>query len=253
MHNLSDDLGRLALRLGDSCLVLSQRLTDWCGVGPELEEDVSLSNLALDLLGEARLWLTLAAKLEGRGRGEDELAFLREGDAYLNLLLVEQPNGNFAHTQVRQFLFDAWHMLVLQALVSSADQAVAAIASKAVKEARYHVARSSRWVICLGDGTAHSHALAQNALDDLWDYIGEFFEMDDTEHRLLALGLGCDQTAVREAWFSYVRDVLADATLSMPNRLSLHTGGRHGLHTEHLGALLAEMQYLQRVHPGAQW
>ncbi len=249
----SADSFRFVLRLGDSCLILSQRLIDWCGIAPELEEDVALSNIALDLLGQARLWLEYAGGLEGAGRDEDRLAFWRDDHEFLNLLLVEQPNGNFAETQMRQFFFDTWHVLVLKALRQSPDTAVAAIAGKAVKEAGYHLRRSSQWVVRLGDGTALSHERAQAAIDALWDYIGEMFECDDTDARLLAQGRGCDFAALRAPWRDYVGRVFADATLAVPEATSFQTGGKLGRHTEHLSALLAEMQSLQRAHPGAQW
>jgi ring-1,2-phenylacetyl-CoA epoxidase subunit PaaC len=249
----SPDLTQFVLRLGDNCLVLSQRLIEWCGIAPELEEDVALSNVALDLLGQARMWLDYAGRLEGAGRDENKLAFWRDDHEFLNLQLVELPNENFAQSQIRQFFFDAWHLLVLNELRHSSDETTAAIAAKAIKEVCYHLRRSRHWVERLGDGTILSHRLTQNAIDDIWDYSEELFEVDSIDERLLAQGIGCDFASLREPWFDHVRDTLVGATLHAPNRQPLFTGGRRGRHTEHLSPLLAEMQFLQRANPGAEW
>ncbi|HKY93420.1 MAG TPA: 1,2-phenylacetyl-CoA epoxidase subunit PaaC [Nevskiaceae bacterium] len=242
------------LRLGDTALVLSQRLGEWCGKGPALEEDMALTNVALDLLGQARLWLSYAAELTGEGADEDVLAFTRDASAFRNALLVELPNGTYADTLARQFLFDAWHAMALRELARSTDARVAAIAEKAVKEATYHVRRTSDLVVRLGDGSARSRAMMQAAIDALWPYTGELFAADDVEREAAASGIGFDPGALREGWLAYVREVLDEATLAMPSPDAfMHKGGKQGRHTEHLSRLLMEMQVLQRTHPGAKW
>ncbi|POZ63325.1 phenylacetate-CoA oxygenase subunit PaaI [Chromobacterium alticapitis] len=250
-HN--PQLADYLLRLGDSALILSQRLCAWCGHAPTLEEDLALSNVALDLLGQARLWLDYAgAKLSPR-QSEDDLAYRRDAQGFRNVLLTEQPNGNFADTQLRQFLFDSWHCLVLRELSDSADSQVAAIAAKALKEASYHLRRSSEWVVRLGDGSARSHRYAQNALNHCWDYVGELFEMDALEQKMLGLGIGCDLAALHPEWLNYVQEVLTAATLKLPLKPSGLCGGKRGRHGEALVGLLMEMQHLTRIHPGAEW
>jgi ring-1,2-phenylacetyl-CoA epoxidase subunit PaaC len=245
------------LRLGDSPLVLAQRLGAWVGKGPILEEDIALTNVGLDLLGHARLWLGYAGEVEaryaGKGRSEDELAFLRDGDAFRNLLLVEQPNGNFADTIARQFLFDAWHLRALDALSRSRDPRIAEIAAKSAKEVKYHVERSGDWVIRLGDGTDESHAKMQAAIDTLWPYTGEMFAPDATELALVDAGIAADVRALEAPWQQEVDAVLAEATLVPPAGAHMQKGGKTGVHTEHLGYMLAEMQFLQRAYPGAHW
>lgn len=236
-----------ALRLGDNDLVLSQRLGEWCGHGPVLEEDLALANVALDLLGQARLWLSLAGELEGAGRGEDELAFLRDAGAFRNLLLVEQPNGDYAHTMTRQFYFDAWHQLLLDALAGHANPRVAEIAAKAATEVRYHLRRSRLWVVRLGDGTQESHGRMQAAAEALWPYTGEMFACDATDAAF------ADLAALHDPWLELVREAYAEAGLALPAGGWMQSGGKHGIHTEKLGTLLAEMQFLQRAYPGAQW
>ncbi|HZI84269.1 MAG TPA: 1,2-phenylacetyl-CoA epoxidase subunit PaaC [Casimicrobiaceae bacterium] len=245
------------LRLADSDLVLAQRLGEWVGHGPVLEEDIALTNVGLDLLGQARLWFAYAGEVEarfaGRGRSEDALAFLRDGGAYRNLLLVEQPNGDYAQTMARQFCFDVWHRLLLAALARSRDGRVAEIAAKAEKEVAYHAERSADWVIRLGDGTDESHRRMQAAIDDLWMYTGEMFDADDTDRVLAEAGIGCDVTALAPRWREAVEGVLAEATLALPKTAATQRGGKRGVHTEHLGHMLATMQWLQRAYPGAQW
>ncbi|MGH9392874.1 MAG: 1,2-phenylacetyl-CoA epoxidase subunit PaaC [Terriglobales bacterium] len=228
-----------ALFLGDSDLILSQRLGEWCGHAPVLEEDLALTNTALDLLGQARLWLALAAELEGRGRNEDQLAFLRDSGEFRNLLLAEQPNGDYAHTMMRQYYFDAWHALELERLRQDADPRVAAIAAKAATENAYHLRRSRDWTVRLGDGTEESHRRAQAAAEDLWPYTGEMFQGESAP--------------LRARWLEEVAKTFAQATLEIPSATWMHKGGRHGVHTEALGHLLAEMQFLQRAYPGAEW
>ena len=249
------------LRLGDSPLVLAQRLGEWVGKGPVLEEDIASTNVALDLVGHARMWLTYAGEVEARfrsrGRTEDELAFLRDGNAFRNLLLVEQPNGSYADTMARQLLFDAWHALVLPALARSSDARVADIAAKAAKEAAYHVERSADWVIRLGDGTDASHAKMQAAIDGVWMYAGEMFMIDGVDAQLIERGIAADVRALEAPWRARVDAVLAEATLAVPRDGYMQgangRGGRQGRHTEHLGHMLAEMQFLQRAYPGLAW
>ena len=241
------------LRFGDNCLILSQRLSEWCGHGPVLEEDIALTNVALDLLGHARFWLSYAGEIEGAGRDEDKLAFLRDAREFRNVLLVEQPNGDYAITTARQFYFDAWHSLVLGKLQHSSDARVAEIAAKALKEVTYHLERSSDWVIRLGDGTAESHRRMQSAVDDLWMYTGELFEMDAVDQEMKDRGIGFDLAGVREAWLEQVQKTFRSATLTMPAGQWMQRGGKQGVHTERLGYLLSEMQFLQRAYPGAQW
>jgi ring-1,2-phenylacetyl-CoA epoxidase subunit PaaC len=242
------------LRLGDNALVLAQRLTDWCGKGPAIEEDIALANTGLDLLGQARLWLSLAGEIEGVGRDEDALAFLRDASDFRNVLLVEQPNGDYADTIVRQFLFDAWHHPLLSALSRSSEARIAGIAAKAVKEAAYHLHRSRDLVVRLGDGTGESRRRMQRAIDGLWMYTGELFEADSTDEALVAEGVAADAGALRAGWLDAVGRTFAQGTLAMPSPDGwMQRGGRSGRHTEHLGYLLAEMQFLQRAYPGAQW
>jgi len=249
------------LRLGDSPLVLAQRLGEWVGKGPAIEEDIALTNVGLDLLGQARLWLSYAGEVEARfhgtGRSEDQLAFTRDGGDFCNLLLVEQPNGSYADTTARQFLFDTWHLLALRALAQSKDPRVAEIAAKGAKEAAYHVERSGDWVIRLGDGTAESHARMQAAIDGLWTYTGEMFAPDAVERGLQEAGIAADAAALEAPWRQHVDAVLAAATLTVPQDAWMQggggRGGKQGVHTEHLGRLLAEMQFLQRAYPDAQW
>ena len=241
------------LRLGDNCLILSQRLSEWCGHGPVLEEDIALTNVALDLLGHARFWLSYAGEIERAGRGEDNLASLRDAGDFRNVLLVEQANGDYAVTTARQFYFDVWHRLLLEKLQHSSDARIAEIAAKALKEVTYHVERSGDWVIRLGDGTAESHQRMQSAVDDLWMYTGEVFETDAVDREMEERGIGPDPAGLREPWFDQVRQTLSEATLTLPSGKWMQRGGKQGVHTEKLGYILAEMQFLQRAYPGAQW
>ncbi|TRM54978.1 phenylacetate-CoA oxygenase subunit PaaC [Achromobacter sp. LC458] len=245
------------LRLGDSSLILSQRLGAWTGHGPILEEDLALTNTALDLLGQARMWLTLAGDVEGAGRDEDALAYHRDAHQFHNVLLVERANGNYADTMARQFLFDVWHYFLLQRLEQSSDERVAAIAAKSIKEVTYHVRRSSDLVVRLGDGTDESHAKMQAAIDDAWRFTGELFADDAVDQDVAARGIGCELAALREPWLAHVREVLEEATLTVPDETAAnhlaYRGGRQGKHTEELGYVLAEMQYLPRAYPGATW
>lgn len=242
------------LRMGDTTLILSHRLSEWCGHAPTIEEDLALPNVALDLIGQTRLWLGLAGEVEGRGRDADALAYLRTERQFRNLLLVEQPNGDFALTLARQFLFDAWHLELLGALTGSRHERIAEIAAKGLVEARYHLARSGEWVVRLGDGTEESQRRTQTALDALWRYTGELFEGDAVEDELAAAGTVARAAGLKPAWDKRVTEVLAAATLTRPADGWMARGGKTtGVHTEHLGYLLAEMQSLPRAYPGARW
>jgi ring-1,2-phenylacetyl-CoA epoxidase subunit PaaC len=241
------------LRLGDDRLVLGHRLSEWCGHGPILEEDIALANVALDLIGEATLLLKLAGQLEGNGRNEDALAYWREAIDYRNALLVELPIGDFAFTIVRQFLFSVFSLLQMEALQRSTNADLAGIAAKAVKEALYHVRHSAQWVVTLGDGTDESHSRAQRAVDDLWRYTGELFTADAIDRDSAARDVGVDPSTLAEPWRVQVEDVLRRAALTIPLVTYMQRGGRDGRHTEHLGHMLAEMQIVARSHPGATW
>ena len=241
------------LRLGDNALILGHRLSEWSADAPVLEEDIALTNVALDLIGHARLWLTAAGEAEGQGRSEDDLAYLRDVRDWRNLHLVELPNGDFARTMVRQFFFDSYHLLLLEGLACGRDAEIAGIANKAAKEVRYHLRHSRNWVIRLGDGTEESHARMQRALDDCAPCVPELFEADQIYLDLESLNIVPETQLLKSEWELKVNGVLAEATLQMPEILSAHSGGRQGLHGEHFGYLLAEMQFLQRAHPGASW
>jgi ring-1,2-phenylacetyl-CoA epoxidase subunit PaaC len=246
-------LYRYVLRLGDLALVLGQRLSEWVGHAPALEEDLGLANIALDLVGQARLLLGYAGELEGRGRSEDDIAFLREHAEYSNPTLVEQPNGDFGETIVRQVLIDAFQMALYERLVSSRDVRLAAIAEKAVKETRYHLRYSSSWLVRLGDGTEESHARVQRALERLWPYTFELFEADALDRDMAERGVAPALEDVRSEWNRHMDEVLAEATLQRPADRPYTWFGKRGEHSEHLGYLLTEMQYLPRAHPGARW
>ena len=241
-----------ALRLGDNGLVLSQRLGAWCGHAPELEIDLALANIGLDLLGQARNFLACAAEREGQG-DEDTLAFGRDERQFHNLLLAEQPNGNFADTIARQYLMDAWNVALYERLIHSSDSQLAAIAAKAIKEARYHLRFSRGWLVRLGDGTEISSQKMQQAIDNLWRFTAELFEADDVELELIESGVAVDPRTLRQPWEHEVFAGLREATLRVPYETAYSSGGKRGLHTEHLGPMLAEMQYLQRAYPGQQW
>jgi ring-1,2-phenylacetyl-CoA epoxidase subunit PaaC len=241
------------LRRADDALILGHRLSEWCGHAPMLEEDMALANMGLDLLGQARELYSYAAKTEGKGNDEDKFAFLRDVRQYRNLLLVEQPNGDFAHTIVRQFFYAAFADPYWRAMTKSSDATLAAIAAKSEKESAYHLRHSSEWMIRLGDGTAESHARTQAAIDDLWAFTGEMFEADEGERTLIETGAVIDPTALHAQWLRTVSGVLSEATLSPPGAEWMQKGGRSGRHSEHLGHLLSELQSMQRTFPGASW
>ncbi len=244
---------RYVLRLGDTSLVLGQRLGEWVGHAPALEEDLGLANLALDLIGQARLLLSYAGELEGRGRDEDALAFLRDAPEFTNLTLAEQPNGDFGQTIVRQWLIDCWQLEIYGALPASADTRLAAIAAKALKETRYHHRFSSGWLIRLGDGTGESHARVQRSLDSLWRFTSELFSPDDVDERMRAAGIAPALPELTARWSSRVDEDLSAATLTRPPDQPYPWHGRRGVHTEHLGHMLSEMQHMQRTYPGVRW
>jgi ring-1,2-phenylacetyl-CoA epoxidase subunit PaaC len=241
------------LRLADNALILGQRLSEWCGHGPVLEEDLALANIALDLIGQARLLLSHAAALEGKGRDEDALAFLRDQHEFRNLALVELPNGDFAHTVVRNLLFSAFQVELWQALHASSDAQLQAIAQKSLKEARYHLHHAAEWVVRLGDGTDESHQRTQRALDALWRYSAELFKADEVEEQAAQAGIGPVWESLEPAWSARVLPVLNEAMLRVPQPSAFCSTGKRGIHTEHLGHLLAEMQWMQRAYPGMKW
>jgi len=241
------------LRRADDALVLGHRLSEWCGHAPILEEDMALANMGLDLLGQARELYSYAAKVEGRDNDEDKLAYLRDVRQYRNLLLLEQPNDDFARTMVRQLFYSAFADLYWRAMMKSSDQTLAAIAAKSEKESAYHLRHSSEWIIRLGDGTEESHARAQAAVDHLWAFTGEMFAVDESEQALIHKGVAIDPATLRPPWLKTISDVLAEATLALPSSEWMQQGGRSGRHSEHLGHLLSELQYMQRSFPGLTW
>jgi len=243
----------LALRMGDNALILAQRVGAWCGHAPNLEEDIALANVALDLIGQTKMWLGLAGELEGKGRSADDLAFLRDVRSFRNALLVEQPNGDFAHTLMRQYLFDAWHHLMLVALKSSSDKRVADIAEKAEKEARYHLERSQDLVIRLGDGSEESHERMQTALDTLYPFAGELYAPDAVDADLAARKVAPDLGDIGKQYLESLKATFEEATLKTPWDATTRKGGKQGMHSEELGYILSEMQWLQRAYPGAKW
>lgn len=242
------------LQLGDNALILSQRLGEWCGHGPVLEQDIAMTNIALDLLGQARMLLSYAGEVEGLGRSEDELAYFRDAHQFYNVLLVEQPNEDWAYTTTRQFFFDVFNHLQYQTLLHSSDERLAAIAEKALKEVAYHLRFSSEWVIRLGDGTDISRQKMQNAVNDLWMFTGELTTPNAADHWAAASGIGVNLLEIKPLWEIRVAETLREATLTAPPADTwMQTGGKDGRHTENLGFILAEMQHLQRTYPGQNW
>lgn len=241
------------LRLADTSLILGQRLSEWVGNAPALEEDLGLANISLDLIGQARLLLSYASEIEGRGRSEDELAFLRDAPEFLNLTLVEQPNGDFGRTLVRQLLASAFQLELYTKLQSSTDRRLAEIAAKALKETAYHFRYSAGWVVRLGDGTEESHARVQSALNELWPFTMELFAPDADDDAMAAAGAAPRAADLKAAWSVRIDAALSEATLRRPVDSVFPWHGKAGVHTEHLGYLLAEMQFLQRAYPGCTW
>lgn len=250
---LDKALQNYCIALGDDSLVLGHRISEWCRNGPFLEEDLALTNVALDFIGRARMFYAYAAELEGQKRSQDDIAFLRDCREYRNLLINELPNGDFAFTLARQFMIDVYDVGFFTKLAQSRDKMLAAIAAKAIKESLYHLRRSEHWIKRLGDGTEESHQRVQNAFNQLWAYWPEMFDMSDDEQLLLEAGIAVDRSALKADWQSKVCAVMQEATLTIPADDLNISGGRDGMHTEHLGFLLAEMQFLQRAYPGQQW
>lgn len=241
------------LRRADDALILGHRLSEWCGHAPMLEEDMALANMGLDLLGQARELYSYAASVEGNGNDEDKFAYLRDVRQYRNLLLVEQPNGDFARTLARQFFYSAFADLYWRAMMNSSDATLAAIAAKSEKESAYHLRHSSEWMLRLGDGTDESHRRAQTAIDDLWAFTGEMFAVDDSERALIETGVAIDPMTLKPQWLKTISGVVNEATLALPKTDWMQQGGRSGRHSEHLGHLLSELQSMQRTFPGAAW
>lgn len=242
-----------ATRLGDDSVVLGHRISEWVSYGPFLEEDIAYGNVSLDYIGRARMFYTYAAELAADGRTEDDFAYMRNDREYRNLLLMEMPKGDFAYSQVRQLFADVYYTVLLPELLQSKDETLSAIAAKAIKETKYHLRRSRDWVLRLGDGTEESHKRTQKAVDQLWGYTHEMFDMDETEQLLADAGIGVDVSKLRTAWLSMVTDILTQATITVPEDSWAVRGGRTGYHTENLGHMLTEMQIVHRSHPGCEW
>jgi len=254
-ENISEEEARQEYvnRLGDNALVLGHRLGEWCSRGPVLEQDIAIINIALDQIGQARNYYKYAATLKGEEFDEDYFAYRRDAYEFRNLLMVEQPNGHWGETLVRQFLFDTFNYFLVNKLRESSDKEIGAIANKAIKEIRYHAQYSAEWVIRLGDGTEESHEKVQNALNDIWMWAGEMFEMNEVDELMIKAGVGVDLSEIKPLWDEKVNEVLELATLKRPEDIWSQTGGKRGVHTEHLGFILAEMQYLPRAYPDAKW
>ena len=248
-----DFLYKYVLALGDDALILGQRLSQWAYKGPFLEEDIALSNISLDLFGRANLLLEYAAILGEKGSTADDLAFKRNERQFSNHILSEQPNGNFADTMVRQFILDTFYKLFFKKLTESKDAQLSAIAQKSIKETTYHLRHSSKWIIRLGDGTDESHEKVQSAIDNLWMFTNELFEMNQIDNNMLTQKIGVDCSSIKAKWDQIIDEVLSEATLKRPENIHMTSGGREGIHTEHLGHLLSDMQYLQRAYPDAKW
>ena len=241
------------LQHADNCLILGQRLGEWCGHGPILEQDIAMTNIGLDLIGQCRMWYQYAAEIQGEGKSEDEIVAFRDAWDYRNVLLVEQPNGDFAQTIFRQFLYDTFSVHYYEMLMESKDEQLAAIAAKSHKEALYHVKWSGDWVIRLGDGTEESHNRMKAAIEELWSYSGELTKPNETEQKALEEGYGVDLAVLKEKRDAKIREVLSEATLEIPESTYTHEGGKDGRHTEHLGYILSDLQFLQRAYPGQEW
>ncbi|WP_430968632.1 1,2-phenylacetyl-CoA epoxidase subunit PaaC [Spongiimicrobium sp. 2-473A-2-J] len=246
-------LYQYVLGIADNSLVLGQRLGELCGHGPNLETDIACTNISLDLLGQARSYFQYAAQLKGGDAKEDDIAFLRTEREYVNVLLVEQPNTDFAYTIGRQFLFDAFHLLFLQELQHSHDITISAIAKKAIKEVSYHYRFSSDWVKRLGDGTEESRLKMQNAINDLWTYTDELFHQTEADKAMIVEGIGVDTAKLKEAYYHALTEILKEATLDIPESKWFQKGGKNGVHTEHMGYLLNDLQYMQRTYPNLEW
>lgn len=249
----NENLFNYLLQLGDNSLILGHRLSELCGHGPILEVDMALTNISLDLIGQARNYYQYAAEVEGKGRTEDDLAMLRDVRDFKNALLLEMPNEDFAYTIARQFFFDVFHLLFLEELAKSSDERLAAIATKSHKEVSYHIRYSGEWVKRLGDGTAESHTRMQNAINDLWMYVGELCEVSEVDKQVAASGIGVDLDKIRPAFYEKINSVLEEATMIRPESTWNQSGGKLGKHTEHLGFILSELQWMQKTYPGMEW
>jgi len=250
---LNNSLLNFILRIADNNLILGHRLSEWCGHGPILEQDIALTNIALDLVGQSRNYYQLAAEIKGEGATEDDFAYLRDVYAFKNVLLTEQPNGHFGETMTRQFFFDVFNFYFTSELTKSSNEQLAAIASKSLKEITYHLKFSSEWMIRLGDGTEESHAKMQQAVDDLWMYTGELFLADELDREMAENGVGVKLEKIKPYFDKKVAEILTQATLTIPETGWMQKGGKTGQHSEHLGFILAELQFLQRAYPGAKW
>lgn len=250
---MKDNLIKYILGVADNSLILGQRLGELCGHGPNLETDIALTNISLDLLGQTRNYYQYIAKLQSDNKTEDDIAFMRSEREYVNVLLVEQPNNHFGFVMARQFYFDVFHLLLMNELQNSKDETLAAIANKGIKEVSYHLRFSSDWVKRLGDGTEVSHKKMQEGIDDLWRYTNELFQQTDADKAMIAEGVGVDVSIFKEAYYKKVSDVLTEATLIVPTEKYFQKGGKQGIHTEHMGFILAELQYMQRSYPNLKW
>jgi ring-1,2-phenylacetyl-CoA epoxidase subunit PaaC len=249
----NEKLYNYILGVADNSLILGQRIGELCGHGPSLETDIACTNVSLDLFGQVRSYFQYAAEISGEEKTEDDIAFLRREREYKNVLLVEQPNTDFAFTIVRQFLFDVYHLLFLEQLQNSTDETLVAIAKKSIKEVSYHERFSTDWIIRLGDGSDESHERIQNAINSLWTYTGELFHQTDADKAMVAIGVAVDVTTLKEMYYAKINSVLLKATIDIPESKWFQKGGKNGVHTEHLGYLLADMQYMQRTYPGMEW
>jgi ring-1,2-phenylacetyl-CoA epoxidase subunit PaaC len=249
----NENLYKYILGIADNCLVLGQRLGELCGHGPNLETDIAGTNISLDLFGQTRSYYQYAAKLKGEGTSEDDVAFLRLERDYCNVLLVEQPNTDFAYVIARQFLFDVFHLLLLRELKSSHDVTLSAIAHKSEKEVSYHQRFSTDWIKRMGDGTEESHRRIQTAVNDLWAYTDELFHMTDADKIMLEARVGVDLPSLKEEYYSRITEVLQEATLQIPESKWFKKGGKEGIHTEYMGYLLSDLQYMQRAYPNMEW
>ncbi|MBT3203402.1 MAG: phenylacetate-CoA oxygenase subunit PaaC [Gammaproteobacteria bacterium] len=241
------------VRLGDDAVVMGHRVAEWCRNAPFLEEDLALSNVALDFIGRARMFYGYAAELANDGRKEDDFAYMRDHREYQNLLIMELPRGDFAYTMVRQLLVDVFNLYYLEQLMKSTDEMLAAIAAKSIKETRYHLRRSQEWVLRLGLGTEESKSRAQKALDDIWGFTHELFDLDELEQQMAGAGIGVDNGSLKESWSLKVKAILLEASLTVPEDGWKVKGGREGYHTEYLGQMLNEMQCVHRANPGLEW
>jgi ring-1,2-phenylacetyl-CoA epoxidase subunit PaaC len=250
---MKDQLYQYILGIADNSLILGQRLGELCGHGPSLETDIALTNISLDLLGQVRNYYQYAAKIQGKEATEDSIAFLRKERDYRNVLLVEHPNTDFAYIITRAFFFDVYHEMFLARLMKSTDETLAAVAAKSIKEVRYHKSFSAEWMKRLGDGTEESHARTQDAVDNLWRYTNELFQPSDAEAAMAKTGIGVDVTTLQEGYYQAITQILELATLKVPTNTWFQKGGKQGVHTEHMGYLLSDLQYMQRAYPNMNW